>query len=131
MTTAQRPKVICYAIQVVSIRRYLGSWIISRQLLPATVHTRRERRRHVVGKIEVLEWIVDKGLHFVREVALRGETFQVNEQYWRQPRQGKSLRRFAHRLAVGTIPTQRTMSRQWSRRDNRQTMRRTSPSLLP
>ena len=110
MSAAQRSEVICNAIQVVPIWRYLRPRVISRQLLSAVVHTRRKRRRHVIGEVEILQRIVDKGLHFVREVALRGESLEMDEENGWQPRQRDYLRWLAHRLAVGTVPTARTLS---------------------
>ena len=65
----------------------------------------------MVGEIEILQRIVDEGLHFVREVALRGESLEMDEENRWQPRQRENLRCLAHRLAVGTVPTARTLSR--------------------
>lgn len=104
VTAAQRSEVICDAIQVILVRRSLRSRVVSRQLLPAVVHTRWEWWGHVVGEIEILQWIVDEGLDFVREVPFGGESLQVDQEDRRQPRQRKRLRCFPHRLAMGTIP---------------------------
>ena len=84
MPGAQRPKVVRHTVQIVSIWRELAPRVVRRELR-ATRCARRERRGHVVGKVETAQRELNEGLNLVREKALGGEALQMDEEYRRQP----------------------------------------------
>ena len=84
MPGAQRPKVVRHTVQIVSIWRELAPRVVRRELRAAR-RARRERRGHVVGKVETAQRELNEGLNLVREKALGGEALQMDEEYRRQP----------------------------------------------
>lgn len=76
--------------------------ILQRSL--STINTRWKRRRHVIRKIQALQWEVNVLVDLVGEGALEREAFELDKQDRWQAGDGELLGSFAEDFAVWAFP---------------------------
>jgi len=110
MTATQTPHMICYGVQIIFVWGRLGSGIVQRDSRHTTSHsflvnTRWEGRWHIVGKIKPFERKVDGGINLVRPTPFERKTFQVDDKYWWESREGERFGGLAESFAVRATPS--------------------------
>ncbi len=91
------------SIQVIPIRRDLCSRVILCEWrCPA--YTWRKGRGHVVRQVQTLHREIHLSFNLFCKMTFHREALEMDQQYWRQPRQRQQFRRFPQGLAFRAIP---------------------------